>query len=146
MSKSYIPKALRQKVAEQAGHRCGYCLTPAAKARGGMSIEHIIPEALGGLTEENNLWLACYYCNSYKGDLISAPDPFSGLVVPLYNPRVQTWKEHFAWQLSEDEQIIITGRTAIGRATVEALKLNRPHLLHARKSWLAGGWKLPALP
>ncbi len=27
MSKTYVPQALRQRVAEQARHRCGYCLT-----------------------------------------------------------------------------------------------------------------------
>jgi 5-methylcytosine-specific restriction endonuclease McrA len=33
-----------------------------------MDVEHIIPEVLGGLTKEDNLWLACSLCNSHKGD------------------------------------------------------------------------------
>jgi hypothetical protein len=31
------------------------------------NIDHIIPEALGGLTEEDNRWLACSLCNNHKG-------------------------------------------------------------------------------
>ena len=95
---------------------------------------------LGGLTEEENLWLACADCNSFKGDLIAAPDPFTDVLVALFNPRQQVWQEHFAW--TEDGTFII-GRTATGRATIEALKLNRPNLIKARKRWASGGWKPP---
>jgi hypothetical protein len=34
-----------------------------------------IPEALGGLTEEDKLWLACSLYNDHKGDKIAALDP-----------------------------------------------------------------------
>jgi len=62
-----------------------------------MKIDHLIPEALGGLTEEANLWLACSLCNDHKGDRIAAQDSESGELVRLYNPRQQQWSEHFAW-------------------------------------------------
>ncbi len=140
MSKSYIPRVLRQKVADQAHHRCGYCLTAQDKTRNGMSIEHLLPEMLGGLTEEENLWLACADCNSFKGDLIAAPDPFTDVMVALFNPRQQVWQEHFAWM---EDGTLILGRTATGRATIEALKLNRPNLIKSRKRWASGGWKPP---
>jgi len=48
MSRAYIPKALRQRVAESAGHRCGYCLTPEWVVGTPMEIDHIVPEALDG--------------------------------------------------------------------------------------------------
>lgn len=32
MSRDYIPKALRERVSAQAGHRCGYCLTSSLLA------------------------------------------------------------------------------------------------------------------
>jgi 5-methylcytosine-specific restriction endonuclease McrA len=59
VSQSYIPKALRERIAARARHRCGLCLT--AEAITGMPhvVDHLMPEALGGLTEEENLWLAC---------------------------------------------------------------------------------------
>ena len=37
-----------------------------------MELDHLIPEALGGLTEEDNLWLACSLCNDSKGCRIAA--------------------------------------------------------------------------
>ena len=63
MSTTYIPKGLREKVTAQARRRCGYCLTREAVVGSPMEIDHLIPEALGGRTEEENLWLACSSCN-----------------------------------------------------------------------------------
>ncbi len=59
MSTTYIAKALRTRITAQARRRCGYCLTREQVVGAPMEIEHIIPEALGGATEEDNLWLAC---------------------------------------------------------------------------------------
>ncbi|MBU0677986.1 MAG: HNH endonuclease, partial [Verrucomicrobia bacterium] len=67
MSRSYIPKALREQVAADARHRCGYCLTSSNIIGTPMEIDHIIPESLGGLTIRENLWLACSMCNDHKG-------------------------------------------------------------------------------
>lgn len=64
MSKSYISKALRERVEEQAQHRCGYCLSQEEVVGAPMEIDHLLPEAFGGLTLEENLWLACTFCNS----------------------------------------------------------------------------------
>ena len=75
MSGSYVPKALRERVAARAQHRCGYCLTQEAVVGTPMEIDHIIPESLGGLTEEENIWVACPLCNQHKGNRIAALDP-----------------------------------------------------------------------
>ena len=40
-----------------------------------LSIEHIIPEAKGGKTVEENLWLACHACNEFKGLRVQGRDP-----------------------------------------------------------------------
>ena len=72
MSRTYIAKALRQQVASLAHHRCGYCLTSEAIVGTPMEIDHIIPQSLGGLTQEENLWLACSLCNDYKNDQTAA--------------------------------------------------------------------------
>lgn len=68
MSETYIPRRLRASVSAQARFRCGYCLTAEWIAGVPMEIEHIIPESLGGLTVEENLWLACSLCNNHKND------------------------------------------------------------------------------
>ncbi|PIU63940.1 MAG: hypothetical protein COS85_14465 [Armatimonadetes bacterium CG07_land_8_20_14_0_80_59_28] len=62
-----------------------------------LTLEHIIPQAQGGQTVEENLWISCRLCNEAKGVLTDAVDPESGAVVPLFNPRVQVWPNHFAW-------------------------------------------------
>jgi 5-methylcytosine-specific restriction endonuclease McrA len=61
-----VPRRLRERVTRTAGNCCGYCRTPASIAGFRLSIEHIIPEAKGGKTVEENLWLACHACNEFK--------------------------------------------------------------------------------
>ena len=140
MSRSRISKALCARVAAQARHRCGYCLVAESIVGTPMELDHLIPESLGGLTEEDNLWLACSLCNDSKSCRIAFEDPASGEVVRLFNPRHQDWHEHFRW--SEDACLIV-GLTPIGRATVVALHLNRPTLVLARQAWVAVGWHPP---
>jgi hypothetical protein len=140
MSRSYVPKALRSLVTRQARHRCGYCLTQESIVGTPMEIEHIIPESLGGLTIEDNLWLACSLCNDHKGDRIAALDPLTGEIVRLFDPRHQAWAEHFAWVEAGARMV---GLTMIGRATIVTLNLNRPSLVVARQAWLGVGWHPP---
>ena len=137
MSEAYVPHALRQSVAAQARHRCGYCLTSEAIVGTPMEIDHSIPQSLGGLTEEENLWLACSLCNDHKSDRIAALDPFTGTIVRLFDPRHQVWREHFAWTAEGDR---LVGLTPTGRATIAALHLNRPSLVKAREAWVSVGW------
>jgi hypothetical protein len=82
-------------------------------------IEHVIPRQHGGGDESVNLALACYRCNKYKGPNLSAFDPRTGRVVRVFNPRRQRWTEHFAFR-----GVLILGRSATGRATVELLRMN----------------------
>ena len=140
MSQAHMPKALRERVAAQARYRCGYCLSTESVVGTPMEIDHIIPQSLGGPTEEDNLWLACSLCNDHKGNRIAALDPLTGEIVRLFNPRRQAWHEHFAWTAEGDR---IVGLTAIGRATGAALNLNRLSLVKARQAWVAVGWHPP---
>lgn len=105
-----------------------------------MEIDHIIPQSLGGPTEEENLWLACSLCNDHKGNQVAALDPLTGDLVRLFDPRRQDWNKHFAWTDRGDRAL---GLTSIGRATVVALKLNRLSLVRARQAWVAVGWHPP---
>jgi 5-methylcytosine-specific restriction endonuclease McrA len=136
MSDAYVSRTLRERVAVQASHRCGYCLTPEWLIGAPMEIEHIIPRALGGQTAENNLWLACSLCNEYKGIQVVAPDLLTDEFVPLFNPRQQFWIAHFTWSEGQDR---IVGLTSTGRATVVALRLNRPLLVRSRQIWVTAG-------
>jgi len=103
-----------------------------------MHVEHYVPRSAGGKSDLDNLCYACAWCNSFKGDKTHALDPLTRLEVFIFNPRLQRWIEHFEW--SQDGTQVI-GITDIGRATVEALKMNNPFILPSRRFWVQAGWK-----
>jgi len=49
--------------------------------------------------------------------------------VALFNPRKMKWIDHF----STTDASVIVGKTAVGRATVEALGMNRPVIVAIRR-------------
>ena len=104
------------------------------------TVDHIVPEVFGGGSDLQNLCLACWDCNLAKGGRVAATDALTNQLTPLYHPRKQAWQKHFGW---EDEGLYIVGRTASGRATVEALTLNREVLVQARQFWTEVGWHPP---
>jgi hypothetical protein len=84
--------------------------------------------------------MACGYCNLHKGERTTARDPLTEELVPLFNPRQQRWSDHFQWV---DDGATILGLTPVGRATADALQLNRPLLVEARRLWVMVGWHPP---
>jgi hypothetical protein len=140
VTRQYIPKNIRIKVAEQAKYRCGYCLTQEEIVGMAMEFDHLVPSSQKGANREENLWLACSTCNDTKNDRTTALDPLTGNEVSLFNPRTQVWKEHFSWSIDSER---IVGLTPIGRATVFALNLNRVHLVKSRRVWVRAGWHPP---
>ncbi len=137
---SSISTELSQVVAARAHNRCQYCQSQQRLMGVLLTVDHIIPQALGGTHEPDNLCLACWDCNLIKGDRIAALDSQTGATVRLFHPNRQEWIEHFQW--SEDSLYII-GLTPIGRATIIALKLNRPPLVESRRYWVKAGWHPP---
>ena len=135
-----ISEQVRARVRAQAQNRCGYCRSLEMYVLGILEIEHIIPKAIGGSDEEENLWLACSLCNNYKGTQTDAFDPVTQKHVKLFNPRTQQWSQNFAW--SEDATEIV-GLTACGRATVTALQLNNNIAVSVRRQWVSAGWHPP---
>lgn len=67
---------------------------------------------------------------------MEALDPATGDIVPLFHPRVQDWKEHFAW---DDSGLVMYGLTPAGRATVECLQLNREEVVNLRELLVMAG-------
>lgn len=132
---------LATQILADAGYRCGYCRSDERITGIRLSVEHIVPLAAGGLTERANLWRSCRECNERKGVQVQAPDPETGEMADLYHPRTQRWHDHFRWS---DDGLLIIGLTPIGRATVVALDLNRPHQLVARQRWVLVGWHPPS--
>ncbi len=138
---SYIPHKLRQLIIKQAGNRCGYCLGEQRYILAPLEIDHVLPTAAGGTDDEENLWLACPLCNSHKGITTHELDPLTKKTVPLFNPRKQNWNRHF----KINNGIEIVGKTACGRATVIALRMNSRLALTVREHWLSAGWYPPEI-
>lgn len=129
----YISVELRRQLRDQFGDCCAYCHSASALMAISLEIEHIKPQSVGGLTKLDNLCLACPSCNRHKGSRQTVIDPESGEIVPLFHPQKQVWIEHFGWI---DHASQLTGKTAIGRATIVALQMNRPALVAVRKLWV----------
>lgn len=102
--------------------------------------EHIIPLILNGKTEFANLAQSCGICNNNKRDKVEHIDPLTQETVRLYHPREDVWTDHFQWS---DDDLYIVGLTAIGRATIDLLKLNRINALNLRKLLKMGGLHPP---
>lgn len=132
----YIPRQLRQLIADRAHGLCEYCQSQQDLSPDSFEIDHIIPLAWDGETTANNLCQACPTCNNAKRSQFYGRDPKTGHRVRLFNPRRQVWERHFRW--SQDSSRVI-GRTAIGRATVETLDMNRPRIIQIRLLWAAMG-------
>jgi hypothetical protein len=122
---SYIPVNLRHLVITRAENRCEYCCLSQEGQVATFHVDHIIPSSKGGETTADNLALACVACSLHKAARLTAVDPFSNHLVPIFNPRQNHWHEHFQWR---DVEII--GLTATGRATIQALHQMRFFQIH----------------
>lgn len=141
MSRIRLSAAAELRLRDLARQRCGYCLSPQHLVFAPLEIEHLQPRSRGGSDDEENLWLSCPLCNAHKSDKTTGLDPLTQSEQPLFNPRHQSWSEHFRW--SEDGLRII-GLTPIGRATVIALHLSDDRIaLEVRSHWVAAGWHPP---
>lgn len=141
MARKWLSRKLKKLVRERAQRYCEYCLCHESYATECFSIEHIIALAAGGQDTEDNLALACQGCNGAKHDKIFALDPATGEIVPLYHPRRDNWHEHFTWN---SDHTLLMGLTSTGRATIEALELNREGVVNLRRAMSLAGKHPPA--
>jgi hypothetical protein len=121
-------ESLRRLVRRRARFRCEYCGLPEAYSPVlPLHIEHIIARKHGGRTRLSNLALACFHCNFHKQTDLVGIDALTGKRVPLYHPRRHKWQRHFRW-----EEMILFGKTAIGRTTVAVLAMNDDDMIDLR--------------
>ena len=121
------------QVAERAAHRCEYCQAPEAVFNFPFEVEHVVPPGRGGGDDLANLALSCRGCNLFKADSLEANDPQTGGTFPIFNPRQDTWEEHFT---VDTQNGALLGLTPLGRATIDRLQMNRPAQLNARQQWM----------
>src|SRR4051812_9099051 len=108
-----MPHRLYPQVAARAGHRCEYCRAPEEERSTEFEVEHVVTRALGGGDDLDNLALACGSCNRHKGQSIQGIDPVTGLRAPLFDPRGESWIEHFDFI---DTEATVVGLSPTGRA------------------------------
>lgn len=131
----YISKTLRDAVWERASGCCEYCRIHNEDSFYSHEVDHIIPKKHGGKSAIDNLALACYFCNRYKGADIGSVDPITRNFARFFNPRTQKWEEHFK---------IAGGRiiplTPTGKVTAIILKLNNPKRIVERELLIKLGY------
>ena len=130
-----MERSLYDVVRERAGRCCEYCRFPESVARLAFHLDHIVARQHGGETTLDNLAFACCYCNRYKGPNVAGVDPESHRIVELFDPRRHAWDQHFRWQGA-----LLIGRTPIGRATIQLLRINRPIAVATRRLLMGEGF------
>ena len=115
-------------VADRAGGYCEYCRVAELSQVGPYNIEHVFPASLGGTSDVVNLAWSCPRCNGSKSDHTELPDPETGEMASVFNPRTMRWGDHFEWR-----EFILVGRTPTGRAVVLAFQLNSAKRMHIRQ-------------
>jgi HNH endonuclease len=135
-----MKESLKVAVRERAKSCCEYCLASLLFSTDFFSIEHILSISKGGLTELFNLAFSCQRCNIHKFTANQAIDPATGLMAALYNPRTDTWSEHFEWY---ENYTIIRGISPTGRATEKRLVLNRTGVVNLRGLLVEKGYHPP---
>jgi hypothetical protein len=118
-----------------------------------LTVDHILPRVAWRGAQKpsfepddlDNLAAACWECNVIgKRDQTLGPDPFTGLVIPLFHPRRNRWHDHFEWS---SDFLVLIAQTPTGWATIRALGLNGPRYRAQRRllrQAIAGGG--PAWP
>ena len=132
----YVRAGLRRQIAEHFAHCCAYCRTAEALTVAIFEFQHILPRSAGGETVFENICFACPTCNRYKADRVTVIDPDTQVEVQLFHPHRDRWREHFVWNDDATELVAVT---ATGRATINALRMNRRQLIRVRRMWVAMG-------
>lgn len=104
-----IAKRLRFEILRRDGYRCRYC-----GADDNLVVDHVLPEALGGLTEAANLVTACQPCNVGKSS--TAPD---GVIVEDVVHDAQRWARAVAMAAEMracDHRLVLDGLRLIDDA------------------------------
>ena len=135
-----ISSELRQVVWTRSGGACEYCRMPDAFDPLPFAVDHIRPQFHHGPSTGENLCISCFNCNTFKAVNIAGHDPDSGELTRLFHPRHDEWEAHFAWNGP-----CLLGLTAVGRTTIDVLRINLPERVEHRPLLQELG-VFPALP
>jgi len=112
---SRLPSTLVPKLLQRARFSCEYCRGPIVfSTASSFEREHITPVSASGSNDFDNLAVSCAECNRAKSSHVTSEDPYTLLIVPLFNPRRDEWERHFTISPASGVRI---GATPTGRAT-----------------------------
>lgn len=107
-----------------------------------LQVDHIISRKRGGLLTADNLACACVLCNRHKGTDVASIDVRTGRLVRLFDPRRDTWADHFRL-----DGPFIRLLSEVGAATVRLLRLNAVEWVAERRSFQRlGSYPAPETP
>ena len=113
-------------VADRAGGFCEYCRVAEVNQVSPYNIDHVFPVSSRGTSDLANLAWSCPRCNGSKSDHTELPNPETGEMAAVFNPRSMRWDDHFEWC-----EFTLVGRTPTGRAVVFSFQLNS-----AKRVWI----------
>lgn len=120
----------RDLIRRRARNACESCrLSQSATPLIPCNLEHVIAKQYLGSDDPAGLALAWDRCNAYKGPNLASIGPETGVIVPLFHPRIDRREDHF--ELLEGQ---VMGRTPVGRATERLLNMNAPRRVELRLS------------
>ena len=99
----------------------------------GCEVDHIISLKHGESSDSNNLANACALCNRAKGSDVGSIAT-TGEFTRFFNPRTDSWSEHFRLEGSSIRPI-----TAIGEVTERIFGFNQSARLHGREEMIRFG-------
>jgi hypothetical protein len=123
-----ISNELRQFVWTRGRASCEYCRMPEAFDPLPFGVDHIRPQCHHGPTVAENLCVCCFNCNTFKAVNIAGHDLDTGELTRLFNPREDEWEAHFTW-----DGPYLKGFTAVGRTTIDVLRINLPERMEHRR-------------
>jgi HNH endonuclease len=126
----------KESVSRRAAGICEYCQMPENFNTDTFEMEHITALANNGTNDLGNIAFSCSGCNGRKATQSTAVDPITLAEVALYHPRNDNWEDHFQWN---DTFLMLVGISPTGRATIEALELNRVGCVNLRMALVAFG-------
>lgn len=124
-----VSKRLRYEVLRRDNHTCRYCGRSAPHVP--ITVDHVVPVALGGTDTADNLVAACRDCNAGK----AATNPDAPLIADVTEKALR-------WQLAIDLA------TSLARRDQERIDTLTGHVLDEwNHRWELAGWqRVPATP
>jgi len=123
-----MARVRRSLVKQRARQRCEYCQLAQEFSILPHQVDHVRATKHHGPNTMENTCFSCAHCNAAKGSNVAGYDPESGVLTPLFNPRVDKWEVHFHWNGG-----FLVGQTAVGRVTVDVLRVNDSDCVEQRQ-------------